>query len=134
MTQTKPNGVERRGGGNNTTAHSDLVASIRLCLGREPDLVLWLNRPEHVERWNPSAGGAMHSTSGLPRGSADLVGILSPSGRWISLEVKTGRGELRPDQQLHLELVRKRGGFAAVVRSEDEAVAAINRARTGASS
>lgn len=121
-------------GGNHTTAHSDAVSRIRLALGKEPDLVLWMNRPEHVERWNPTSGGAAHSTSGLPKGSADLVGILGPFGRWISLEVKTGRGRLRPEQEAHLELVRKRGGFAAVVHTPEDAVAAIARARRGESS
>lgn len=128
-------------GGNHTAAHSRLVAEIRLGLGREADLVLWLNRPEHVERYDSVRGGALHSESGLPRGTADLVGILTVTvglgarlvhfGRWVELEVKTGKGQLRPDQILHQDLVRRRGGFSSVVRSVDEAVAAIRRARAG---
>lgn len=131
-------------GGNHTTAHTMLIARARLALGREPDLVLWLNRSEHVERWDSTRGGAAHSQSGLPKGSADLVGVLRMNlhlgirpvqiGRWISLEGKTGRGEPNDDQRKHIELVRSLGGFAAVFHTPEEAVAAIARARRGESS
>ena len=48
------------------------------------------------------------------------------------LEVKTAVGRASTEQRQWLELVRRHGGFAAVVRSVEEAHAAIARARTGA--
>lgn len=102
--------------------------AIRLALGRMTDLVLWRNSTgvarteDRVMRY------------GLCVGSSDLVGILAPSGRFLALEVKTPIGRLTLEQRQFLELVRRRGGFACVVRSVEEAVAAIHRARAGASS
>lgn len=70
--------------------------------------------------------------AGLGKGSSDLVGILR-GGRAIALEVKTATGAVRPEQPIWLEAVRSWGGFACVVRSPEEAVAAVGRALAGAS-
>jgi len=98
---------------------------IRLALSDEPGLVLWRN----------NTGVAEHRGArvryGLAVGSADLIGCLD--GRFIALEVKTSTGRATPEQRQWLDLVRRYGGFACVVRSVDEARAAIARARTGAS-
>jgi hypothetical protein len=67
---------------------------------------------------------------GLCVGSADLIGCLD--GRFIALEVKAASGRLRPEQERWIAFVRSIRGFAAVVRSEEEALAAIERARAGA--
>ena len=98
---------------------------IRLALSDERDLVLWRN----------NTGVAEHRGArvryGLATGSADLIGCLA--GRFVALEVKTSTGRATPEQRLWLDLVRRHGGFAAIVRSVDDARAAIARARTGAS-
>lgn len=100
-----------------------LQDSIRLALADEPGLVLWRN----------NVGIAEHRGArvryGLAVGSADLVGILN--GRFVALEIKTPTGRASAEQKLWLALVRQRGGFAAVVRSIDEARRAIARARLG---
>jgi hypothetical protein len=67
---------------------------------------------------------------GLAVGSADLIGCLD--GRFVALEVKAAAGRTSPEQRQWLDLVRRNGGFACVVRSVDEARAAIARARKGA--
>lgn len=60
-------------------------------------------------------------------------------GRFIALEVKRpaapgrSRGRTSDDQDQWLALVRRMGGFAAVVSSVDEARAALARARRGES-
>ena len=99
--------------------------AIRLALTDEPGLVVWRN----------NTGVAEHRGArvryGLAVGSADLIGCLD--GRFIALEVKTAAGRASPEQRQWLDLVRRNGGFAAVVRSVDEARAAIVRARAGAS-
>ena len=62
---------------------------------------------------------------GLGLGSADLIGVLKPSGRFIAFEVKTPVGRLRPDQKLWIDAVRAAGGLAFVVRSAEEALACL---------
>lgn len=123
---------------------TQIQQAIRIALGDEPDLVLWRNTTGQTEEWNPSDGSARTLRYGLAVGSADLVGILRVSvipvfdrsmsfGRFFALEVKTPTGRVRPEQTQWLELVRRMGGFAAVVRSVDEAKAALARARNGES-
>jgi VRR-NUC domain len=51
------------------------------------------------------------------------------SGRSLALEVKTPDGRVTEHQARFLERVRQHGGIAAVVRSVDDARAAITRAR-----
>jgi hypothetical protein len=69
---------------------------------------------------------------GLGIGSPDLVGVLIPTGRAIGLEVKTSSGRVRPEQVAWIAAFRRAGGFACVVRSVDDALAAIDRAHAGA--
>lgn len=120
-----------------TTEHTKLVDAIRLALGREPGLVLWPNAVKHVEYFTKT-GTTQHMRTGLAPGSSDLVGLLEVEiggrklGRFLGLEAKTGNAVAKPHQDLWLELVRSRGGFATVVHSVDEARSAIARARTGA--
>lgn len=107
------------------TPEARLQYAIRKRLGREPGLVLWRN----------STGVAQTEDRtiryGLAVGSADLIGILAPAGRFVALEIKTPTGRVSEEQRLFLALVQRQGGFGAVVRSVDEAVAAIARARAG---
>lgn len=69
---------------------------------------------------------------GLGIGSADLVGMLR-SGRVFALEVKSGPGRLTTEQRAWIAAVRRWGGFATVVRSVEDALAALERAEAGAS-
>lgn len=98
--------------------------AIRLAMTDEPGLVMWRN----------NTGVAEHRGArvvyGLAVGSADLIGCLD--GRFVALEVKSAAGRTSLEQRQWLDLVRRNGGFAAVVRSVAEAQAAIARARKGA--
>lgn len=125
---------------DNSAAHRLLVQETRKALGREPDLTLWLNSKG---RWD---AGEFKSTPGLGKGTADIVGCLTVEvllvvepmtapafrfGRFIALEAKTGSGRLSAEQKLFIELVRRRGGFASIFSTVDEARACIDRARQG---
>jgi hypothetical protein len=70
-------------------------------------------------------------TFGLGLGSADLIGCVN--GRYFALEVKTATGRQTPEQVAWANARRKEGAFVAVVRSAEEAIAAVNRCRDGAS-
>lgn len=79
---------------------------------------------------------------GLCKGSSDIIGIVQkpfyengccnrgPMGIFLALEVKAEKGRVSVEQQMFLDLVNRRGGVGRVVRSSDDALAAINEART----
>ena len=108
------------------TPEAALMQGVMLALGCEHDLTLWRNNVG-VAEWRNGA----RTRYGLAPGSADLIGVLAP-GRFFALELKSAKGRLTADQAHWLAHVRKRGGFAAVVRSTDDARAALARARAGA--
>lgn len=110
---------------NQAEAHTILVRDTRLALGREPDLTLFLNSRVTFINGQPRA------KPGLGTGSTDLIGVLSPLGRIVSLEAKTGDAVPTKEQKMFMALIRKRGGFAAVFHSVEEAISAVNRAREG---
>jgi hypothetical protein len=94
---------------------------IRLALGKRSDVFLWRNSVGVLQAEN---GRTLRA--GLPVGSADLIGMLIPSGRFLSLEVKKPGQKLTKPQQVWLDMVNKGGGIAAVVTSAEEAIAAID--------
>ena len=110
-------------------AETELVKPIRLALGRDDRVVLWRNNTGVAHADYGSAGLKM-LRYGLVKGSADLIGLVKPNGRFVALEVKCNDGALRPEQILFLDLVRSFGGFASVVRSVTEAMEAVENAIT----
>ena len=68
---------------------------------------------------------------GLCKGSADLIGwkrvtvtpdmVGSTVAVFLSIEVKTATGRLRPEQQQWLDVVQAAGGIAGVARSVEDA-------------
>lgn len=114
-----------------TTSEAEIQQAIRLALGREKDLTIWRNSTgvsQHTDR----SGRKRWERHGLIKGASDLVGVLAPSGRWVALEIKSPTGRPTEEQLMFLDLIRRRGGFATIVRSVEEAQAAITRARAGA--
>lgn len=110
---------------------SQIQDAVRLALGKVTDVVMFRNNVGVAQHWNGREVEAVRY--GLANGSADLVGVLAPSGRWVALEVKAPKGRTTDEQDRWLALVRKMGGFACVVHSVDEALAALDRARAGGS-
>lgn len=104
-------------------SETDLMRSIRAAVYRQAGVMLWRN--------NTGVDLQRGVRYGLGVGSSDLIGVLNPSGRFVALEVKMPRGRVSPEQTTWMDAVRRAGGFAAVVRSEAEALAAIDRAKNG---
>lgn len=104
----------------------------------EPDLVLWRNAIAKTSTWDPATGREKWVQAGLPVGSADLIGVLTVElagakfGRFFALEIKRPGGRIRPEQIAWMALVRRMGGFGAIVDSVEAARAALLRARAGA--
>lgn len=104
----------------------DIQTRIRNALGQCADLCLWRNNTGMLVNQR-----GQRVSFGLSVGSADLIGILSPIGRFVALEIKQPGKHQTKQQEQWLALVRTMGGFAAVVTSETEALDAIERARQG---
>lgn len=82
---------------------------------------------------------------GLCKGSSDLILIVKcwaemdagPTvgyleiGRFAAFEVKTAKGRATKEQLRFIELVRTMGGFADIIRSVEQAQAAIEIIRAG---
>lgn len=109
------------------SAERDIKAEIRLALGQ---MVYLENCPVGYDKERKIHYGV--------KGKADLVGICpmpwgENAGRFIALEVKTKTGRQSAEQIRYALMVRRWGGFYAVVRSVDEALAAVDRCRRGLS-
>lgn len=107
---------------------SKISIAIRVAIGRTGRATVVPNRILHLAY---TKDGKPLGRYGLGEGSADLVGIVHGSGRVFALEVKTATGRLRDAQRRWAEATRKRGGFVAVARSAEEALAALARAENG---
>ncbi len=108
-----------------------ILREIMVAIGSEPDVLLMRNQVGAVERFDERTNSTRVERYGLGVGSADLVAILAPSGRWFCLEVKSSTGRVEPEQTKWHERARRFGAFVAVVRSADEAREALARARRG---
>lgn len=112
-------------------AETDLQQRIRLALGTHPEARLFRNQVGSLP--DPRTGRLV--TFGLARGSADLIGwrtiVITPDmvGQRIavftSIEVKTPRGRLTPEQHNWLLAVQAAGGIAGVARSVADALGLI---------
>jgi hypothetical protein len=106
-------------------AESALTRSILAALSLVKGLEIWRVNSGKVRMG--AEGGRLIALA--PTGTADLIGCLD--GRFIGLEVKTPAGRVTPAQVAWAERIRGVGGFVATVRSVDEAVAAVSRAKGG---
>lgn len=105
-------------------SEGEIQAAIRLAVGSLPDVRLWRNNTGALR----DARGRQ-VRYGLAVGSADLIGVVGPHGRFVAIEVKSAGGSVTGDQSLWLETVRRMGGVAGVARSVEEALALIEEAR-----
>jgi len=67
---------------------------------------------------------------GLGKGSADLICIVPPYGRFLGLEIKRPKGSVvTPEQATWAEAVRRYGGVTGVVKNVSEAMLLVAEAR-----
>lgn len=77
--------------------------------------------------WRCNTGMATDKTGrrirfGVP-GQPDIQGCAA--GRWIGVEVKSATGRQSPEQRVFQERIENAGGVYVLVRSADEAIAAV---------
>lgn len=111
---------------------STIQAHILAKCGANVGLALFRNQVGVAQEFNERTGRTRVIRYGLCPSSADLVGIMAPTGRWVCLEVKRPGESMTPDQRVWAAAVRRLGGFVAEVHSIEEAENAIARARDGA--
>lgn len=107
----------------------------RLWLGSRPDLVVFRNNVGQARETDDEGNVIRRVRYGLMDGSADVIGILGPLGRFFSLELKKQGGKTNKErlekQRLWRELVRKFGGFADVADCIEDVEAAYVYAKLG---
>lgn len=108
---------------NRTIEHQKLVDDILFKIGSLPNVRLWTRS---VGVANP-IGSERIIRFGIP-GESDLQGILKPSGRYISIEVKTGSAKLSKAQKNWRNMILSFGGIYVEARSVEEALYAIENA------
>lgn len=137
------------------TSESQLQAEIRKHIGSLPDVRLWRNNTGQTVALDKSrllgllmsgkireAIELIRATRpvkfGLAIGSADIVGIVAPRGRWLAIEVKApgwvpaksgARFEHEEEQRKWMAIVRAFGGVAGFAASMGEAMKLVEEAR-----
>lgn len=81
----------------------------------------WVGKKIHQEGQTITLANARMIKAGLAVGSSDLIG-LSPSGKFIAIEVKTKTGPVKDSQKSFIEAIKKQGGLAGVARNTKEAI------------
>ena len=99
--------------------------AIRLALGQHPGIRAFRN---NVGAYKAPDGRVIRY--GLLPGSGDLIGwrsvVITPDmvgqrfAQFMSIEVKTPKGTVRPEQQVWADNVRKAGGIAVIARSVED--------------
>lgn len=110
---------------------STTLAAIRYQLGRRRDTRAFRN---NVGTLRDESG--RYVTYGLAVGSGDLIGwrsiVIGPEhigmlmAQFLSIEAKSARGRLTPEQVAWMEAVKRAGGIAGCCRSADEALALVS--------
>lgn len=66
-------------------------------------------------------GNGGRVTFGLGKGSADLIGLIVGSGRFLGVEIKRPGQKQTPEQKAWAKTIETYGGIAIVLRSVEEA-------------
>lgn len=96
---------------------------IMLAIGSRPGIRIWRNQTGALkdERGHLIRFGLV--------GSADILGIMSPGGRFLAIEVKTHTGRQTEQQASFQRMIESHGGLYVLARSVQDAVSALDRAQ-----
>lgn len=101
-----------------------LVASILARLELMPGVEAWRNNTGAFKAEATATTRRKFVRFGAP-GSGDVFVVISPHGRFLSVEAKAPNGRERETQKRWRQKMRRVGASSIVVRSVDEVVAAI---------
>lgn len=103
---------------NNTIAHQKLVNDLLLAFGSRPDCRVWTQINGVFRDFNSERIIRV----GL-NGAADISGIVSPSGRRIEIEAKTGNAKQNESQINFQKMIERFKGIYLVARNVESAIA-----------
>lgn len=106
-----------------SAAHSKLVNETLMALSRA-GILAWKN---HTGAGRSFAGTVMRF--GL-KGSADILAVIPPAGRFAAIECKTGDGKQSAQQAKFEKAVLLRGGLYLVARSVADALDLVEREKS----
>jgi hypothetical protein len=109
--------------------HTALVRAVLLDLGSLPGVIIGANASGRARYMSERTGKSHVVPYGwLAPGSPDILAAIAPLGRLLALECKTGSATLSKDQHAVHAALRAVGVVVEVVRSVQDARAAIARA------
>ena len=102
------------------TAHENHSKLARLALSQNKIAKIWANNTGKARSFT----GDRVISYGLT-GSSDNIGI-ARNGKFIAVEIKTGKDVLRPEQIAFRKLILKNNGYHFVIKSEKDIEDMIN--------
>lgn len=111
-----------------------IMRSIMLALTKA-GCVVWRNetsgayvgRVIHKDGRVVTLQNAQLMTFGLCVGSADIIGIHKPTGRFLAVEVKTSTGKPTKEQLNFIEQINAANGIAGIARTVEDALQLLPR-------
>ena len=103
---------------------AQILKEVMLAIGSQPDCRIFRNSVGQAR--DPRTG--QHVRFGLTAGASDIIGI-GPRGRFLALECKSETGRATAEQLVFLDVVKRMGGIAGVVRSAAEAIQLVEANR-----
>jgi hypothetical protein len=64
------------------------------------------------------------------KGSADILGIIKPSGKFLAVEIKSGQASQTAQQKAFEKMITDFGGVYILARSADDALRALHCYKT----
>lgn len=91
-----------------------LVKQILLAIGGRPDVRVWRNNTGCLidDRGRPVKFGL--------QGSADIIGLIKPSGRFLAIECKMPKGHQSDQQKAFQSMIESMGGVYVLARSLED--------------
>jgi len=96
------------------TSHTNLIKLSLIALSKNDLATAWQN-DTGVAR---SMTGDRVIKFGF-KGSSDIIGI-TRTGKFLAVEIKTGKDDLRPEQEVFKKVIEENGGKYFLIRNEDE--------------
>jgi hypothetical protein len=100
------------------TEHEKLVRDILVTFGSGHGLRIWKNNTGAVKIDD------RFLSFGL-KGSADILGIIGGQGKFLAIEVKTGRGRQTKEQKAFQKMIETHGGLYILARSVEDVKKAL---------
>lgn len=78
-------------------------------------IINYLKEREDIYFWRNNVGRKKNMFFGL-KGSGDLLGVIKPSGKFLSIEIKNETGKTSEEQDNFIKKINDMGGVAFVAR------------------